>query len=270
MKRYSIFHPLVLSFFSGSLYRDVGQRWRGTGLAYLLFVLALCWIPTVIKMQFGLTQFVDHDSVKITQQIPAITISHGKVSTDVATPYFIKDPDTGNDLVIIDTTGKYEKLSDAPPKGFLLTKSKIITSNSAETRAYDLSGVDSFFLDRARVEGWLATARHWFVFAAYPLLVAFSFVFRATQALIYALVGLLFAHLLNVRLDYKTLLRLTAVSLTPVLVLDLIFEFVPLRIPLWNLLGIGVGLGYLFFAVKANSGSETVSQDGATWSPQNS
>jgi len=102
MKRYSIFHPLILSFFSKALYRDVGQRWRGTGLAYLLLVLAIVWIPTMIKMQFGLAQFVDHDSAKITEQIPAITISHGKVSTNVTTPYYIKDPETGADLIIID------------------------------------------------------------------------------------------------------------------------------------------------------------------------
>ena len=38
MKRYSIFHPLILSFFSKSLYRDVGKHWRGTGLLYLLVV----------------------------------------------------------------------------------------------------------------------------------------------------------------------------------------------------------------------------------------
>jgi hypothetical protein len=120
------------------------------------------------------------------------------------------------------------------------------------------------------VIGWLVTAKHWFVFAAYPLLVAFSFAFRTVQALIYALVGLLFAQLLNVKLDYKTLLRLTAVALTPVLVLDLILEFVPFHLPLWTLLGIGVSLGYLFFAVKANSEPETPGPDGVNWSPQNS
>ena len=46
MKRYSIFHPLVLSFFSKSLYRDVGKNWRGTGLLYLLLIIALLWIPS--------------------------------------------------------------------------------------------------------------------------------------------------------------------------------------------------------------------------------
>src|SRR6267143_2533146 len=265
MKRYSIFHPLILSFFSKALYRDVGQRWRGTGLTYLLLVLAIVWIPTMIKMQFGLAQFVDHDSAKITEQIPAITISHGKVSTNVTTPYYIKDPETGADLIIIDTTGQYEKLDNVPARGLLLTQSKIITHNGPETKVYDLSGVDHFYVDRARVEGWLTMARRWFVPAAYPLILVFSFVFRAIQVLIYALIGMLFTRLLQVNLDYKTLMRLAAVSLTPVLVLDLLLEFIPIRIPMWTLLGVCLALGYLYFAVKINSEPDAATPDVPSW-----
>ena len=252
MKRYSIFHPLVLSFFSGSLYRDVGQRWRGTGLAYLLLVLALFWIPTVIKMQSGLAQFVDHDSAKLTQQIPAITISRGKVSTDVATPYFIKDPDTGANLMIIDTTGEYQNLDETPAR-ILLTKTKLIARSERDVRTYDLSGVKSFEVDRTKVEGWLATSKTWLPLALFPILVIGTFALRAIQILIYALVGGLFARMLNANLSYKTLMRLAAVAITPVIVLNLILEFLPVRIPMWWLIGTLIGLGYLFFAVKSNS-----------------
>src|SRR6266550_5998622 len=139
MKRYSIFHPLVLSFFSKSLYRDVGKNWRGTGLLYLLLVLALVWIPTMIAGQIGLSRWVDNDSKAITNQIPAITISNGQVSTDVTTPYFIKDPTTGEDIAIIDTTGQYETLANTNAK-LLLTKSKLIVEKSAmETQTYELA-----------------------------------------------------------------------------------------------------------------------------------
>ena len=89
--------------------------------------------------------------------------------------------------------------------------------------------------------------------ALYPLGILFSFIFRAIQLLIYALIGLLFAQMLNANLDYKTLMRLAAISITPVLVLNLLFEFLPVRIPGWWLLGIVIELGYLFFAVKVNS-----------------
>lgn len=229
MKRYSIFHPLVLSFFSKSLYRDVAKHWRGTGLLYLA-------------------------------QIPAVTISNGQVSTDATMPYFIKDPKTGANIAIIDTTGQYKTLEDTDAK-LLLTKSKLIFSKSAtETQTYDLSGVQSFYVDRARVEGWLGIVGSWFGPALYPLAVLFSFIFRAIQMLIYALVGMLFVQILHANLSFKTLMRLAAISITPVLVLDLLLGLLAVHIPGWWLLGIVIALGYLFLAVKVNSEPEDVPQ----------
>ena len=242
MRRYSIFHPLVLSFFSKSLYQDVAKNWRGTGLLYLLLILALLWIPTIIKGHLDFARFADNDAKAITQQIPAITITKGHASTNVPLPYSIKNPKTGETLALIDTRDNSEAGNTSVP--LVLTETKLVTN---------LSSVGDFSLDQARVEGWLGMARHWFFPAFYPLGVLFSFIFRAIQVLIYALVGLLFAQMLNANLDYKTLMRLAAISITPVLVLNLLFEFLPVRIPGWWLLGIVIELGYLFFAVKVNS-----------------
>ncbi len=260
MRRYSVFHPLILSFFSRSLYRDVGKHWRGTGLLYLLFILALVWIPTMIKWQITFSTWVDGDSKEITKQIPAIRISKGRVSTDVTTPYFIKDPKTGTDMAIIDTTGEYETLENTDAR-FLLTESKLsVRKNATESRTYDLSGVQSFYVDRLNVESWLVTVRRWFIPILYPLAVIFSFILRAIQILVYALVGLLFAGILHVKLSFKALMRLAAISITPVLLLNLLFEFVPARIPWWSLIGVVIALAYLFFAVKVNAEPEDMPQ----------
>jgi hypothetical protein len=253
MKRYSIFHPLVLSFFSKSLYRDVGKNWRGAGLLYLLLVIALLWIPSTIKAHLDFGKFADSDAQEITRQIPAITITNGRASTDAPVPYSIKDPKTGTTLAIIDTTDSPAITSNQSVPLILTRTQLIMRKSAAETQMYDLSGVQSFYLDRARVEGWLATARIWFFPAFYPVAVLFSFIFRAIQILIYALIGLGFAAMLNAKLDYNTLLRLAAISITPVMILNLVFELVQFHPPWWTLLGIIIGLGYLFFAVKVNA-----------------
>ena len=158
MKRYSIFHPLVLSFFSKDLYRDVGKNWQGTGLLYLFLVLALLWIPTVIKGHLGFTRWVDNDAKGLTQQIPPITITNGHASTNVPLPYIIKDPKTGESLALIDTRDNSEAGNTSVP--LVLTETKLVTNKSAtETRIYDLSNVGNFSVDQTRVEGWLGTAR---------------------------------------------------------------------------------------------------------------
>ncbi len=263
MKRYSYLHALILSFFSKSFYQDVGRHWRGAGLLYIFLLLLLVWVPSVIRMQIGFSRFANQEAPRFTQQIPRITIRKGEVSTDVATPYVIK-ADDGAPVVIIDTSGQYQSLDDTPAY-ILLTKNKLIARDERQTRVYDLSTVESFDFDRTRAESWLQTARTWIVPVIFPLGVLFSFIFRAIQILIYAAVGLLFARMMDANLSYQTLMRLAAVALTPVLLLNLLFEFVPLRIPGWWLIGTGIGLGYLFFAVRANAGSAV--PPGNEWTP---
>lgn len=253
MKRYSILHAFVFSFFSKSFYQDVGRNWRGTGLLYLFILLVIVWIPTMIKMQIGFSRFVDREAPSITQQIPLITIKNGEVSTDVETPYAIKDQQ-GNPIAIIDLTSDYQNLDDTTAS-VLLTKTKVFMRNErrGETRSYDLSNVESFEIDRAGVEGWLQTARRLLVPVLFPIVLIVTFILRAIQILIYAAIGLLFARMLNTTLSYKTLMRLAAVALTPVLLLNLLLEFLPFSIPFWWLFGTVIGLAYLFLAVKSNA-----------------
>lgn len=258
MKRYSIFHPLVLSFFSKSLYRDVGKNWRGTGLLYLLLAIALLWIPSTIKGHRDFGRFVDNDAKQLTDQIPVVRISNGQASTDAPMPHAIKDPKSGATLAIIDTVDTSVETKN-PAVPLILTKTKLIMrKNPTETQIYDLAGVQSFYVDRARVEGWLATGRTWFFPAFYGIAVLFSFIFRGIQILIYALIGLGFAAMLGAKLDYKTLMRLSAIAITPVMILNLLFDLGNFRVPGWMLLGIIAGLGYLFFAVKVNADEDEV------------
>lgn len=255
MRRYNYFHAVVLSFFSKSFYQDVGRQWRGTGLLYLLVLLVLVWIPTVIRGYLGLADFVNNTAPGVTEQIPPITITNGKASADVPMPHVIKDPKSGVTLAVIDTTDNADTSDSTVP--VVLTRTKLIMNkDERETRVYDLSTIGNFSVDRAKIDGWLAAGKTWFFPIFYPFAVLCSFIFRTIQILIYALIGILFTRMLNANLDYKTLMRLTAVAITPVLILNLIFEFVPARIPFSSLLGIAIGLGYLFFAVKANADSE--------------
>jgi hypothetical protein len=148
-----------------------------------------------------------------------------------------------------------------------LTKTKILMRDERQTRIFDLSGVESFEIDRARAESWLQTAGRWFVPVLFPILLIGSFIFRTLQVLVYAAVGILFTKMLNTNLGYKTLMRLAAVALTPVMLLNLLLDFLPFDIPVWWLLGTVIGLGYLFFAVNANSAPAAASYEPPTPPP---
>ena len=106
MRQYGMFHAPFMSFFSQSFYRDVDMHWKGTGFAYLLLMLTICWIPTIIQFHHSVGDYVENDAPALIEQLPTITIVKGEASVDVAQPYEITDPDSdrrplGSDLKIV-------------------------------------------------------------------------------------------------------------------------------------------------------------------------
>jgi hypothetical protein len=260
MKRYSIVHPFVLSFFSKRLFQDVARNWRGAGFLYLLLLLAICWIPNTIKAIMSFSHFAAEEAPRFLDQVPNITITNGEVSISEPMPYTIKDPDSGAVIAILDTTGAMPDLEGSEAH-VLLTKTKLIfKKNAAETRVYDLSPIASFTLTKERLYGWFDIARKCLGFAFFPICVLGSLVYRIVQALIYAAIGLIFASLLKVRLSYASLLRLSVVAVTPVVILDTLLDLAGQHIPVWGLICFLIAMGYLFFGVKASAEAQPALQ----------
>src|SRR3990172_8756471 len=126
MKQYGVFHPLLLSFYSNALYRDVAKNWKGVGFLYLLLLLALTWIPVMIHFHNNLSEGISREAPKFVNQIPKITITKGEVSVDVPVPYYIIEPQSGVQLVAIDTSGQITSLDQTNAVALLTKKSFIM------------------------------------------------------------------------------------------------------------------------------------------------
>lgn len=253
MRKFGIFHPLVLSFYSQPLYQDVAKNWRGAAFLYLLLVLALYLLPTMVTMQRGMTRFVEREAPGVLKQIPRVSIIDGEVSTDVETPYHIIDPENGKTIIILDPDGGLNSLEGTDAKVLITRHQLIAKQRPRETRVYDLSGIKNFTVDRARVEGWLHVASVWLVPLLFPLMLVALYCFRLFQALVYGLIGLIFAKLLHVRLGLMASVALAIIAITPVLVLDVVFGLAKFRPPAWWLIGFIIAMCYLFFGVRANA-----------------
>jgi hypothetical protein len=249
MKKYSIFHIPVMSFYSADLYREVGLNWKGTNFGYLVLLLIVCWIPTVVKMHVGIADFVEEEAPAIVEQVPAITITEGEVSADVDQPYYITAPDSNEVLAIIDTTGKITRLEDVNAL-CLLTKTEVIyRQGPREIRTFDLSEVKSFSLDGEQIMGWLRTGSKFGAVGIYPFAVIGAYVYRIIQALIYALVGMLFASLCKVKLGYDALLRLAVVAVTPCIIFATVIGLIGTKVSAWAYLV--AALVYLYYGVRS-------------------
>ncbi len=253
MKRYSTVHPLYLSFYSKDLYRDVARNWGKTAFLYLFLLLAVCAIPVMFKVHAAVSDYLRNEAPDIVKQIPTITISKGVASVSGETPYIIKDPKTNTPFFIIDTTGKTVSLKGSEAV-ILLTKTKLFFRSSAsDTRAVDLSEIDALTISPSTVYDWIETFLDYFIYLFYPFALLFSFLFRAVEALIFGVIGTIFAKHVGVPLAYRATLGIAAVSLTPAIILDTFYNYAEINIPFWWLFDFLVALGYLLFAVQANT-----------------
>lgn len=261
MKRFSILHPLYMSFYSAELYQDVGRKWKGVGLGYLFLAMALLQLPMAAKIHVGFSKWVATGAGEVVDKIPRIDIRNGEVSTNVETPYYIPQPQdpakrigkTSDYLAVIDLTGKYKSLEDVNADILLTKRSLIVRNRPAEVRTYDLSGVQDFWVDSARIHGWLDASRYFVAPGFYVLVLVFSFFYRAVQVALYAAVGILFARSLNAALEYPALMRLAAVAVTPPMVLNEVVDLTQIHIPGWSLICLAMALGYLYFGIKASA-----------------
>jgi hypothetical protein len=258
MKQYGVFHPLLLSFYSKPLYRDVAKNWKGVGFLYLLLLLALTWIPVMMQFHYNLSNAVSREAPKIVNQIPKITITKGEVSIDAPVPYSIIDPQSGEQIAAIDTSGQITSI-DQTKAFMLLTKKNLIIrqQHRGETRIFDLSAIQSLTLDRDSVMSWLQAFNKWFAFVAYPFALGASFAYRIIQVLLYALIGMLMASILKITLDYAALVRLSVIAITPVILLNTLRKLLGVHVPLTWLISFVIAMCYLFIAVKANAGTES-------------
>lgn len=253
MRRYGIFHPLALSFYSSSLYRDVAEHWTGTGFLYLLLLLALCWIPPIVKFHRTTSGVLDTLGPAVLQQVPTVTIKSGEVSIQEPQPYSVIVPGSDTPLLVIDTTGA--STPENTQAFLLLTRNQLaVRKNPHETRLYNLAGVQDLTLDRAAAERVLGFCKRYLAFFSYPVALLGSYVYRILQALIYAAIGLLFASLLKAPLEFPELLRLACVAMTPAVLADTLRGIVGYPSSLvWLFLCFLLAMGYLLFAVRVNS-----------------
>ncbi len=257
MKQYPTIRSLYMSFYSKSFYKDVARNWNSTGFLYLFLLVLLCIIPMMFSFQEAVSAFVADEAPGIVRQVPEIKITKGKISIDKPMPYIIKDPDKSETLIIIDTTGKITSL-DGSPATILITESKIIMKKSlVETRTFNLSEIDNFYLDRSMVYKFLDIINDWLTVLVFPFALIFSFLCRILQVLLYSVFGLLFAHILKTGINYKTLVRLTAISITPAVIFGTVRDYLHISVPYWSWISFLIAMSYLFFALKVSSEKET-------------
>ena len=253
MKQYSYIHALYFSFYSKSFYQIVARNWKGLCFSYLLFILSLFWIPEISRIQSELSGFLSDEAPKYVKQVPVITISQGNVSLKEQVPYFINVPEKNAPFAIIDPSGQITSL-DETSAVVLLTHSQIIIKNSSsESRSFDLKGIDHLTIDQKMLYDWIETFNTLFPVILFPFILLYSFLFHIIQVLLSAGIGTILAKRFQADITYKALIRLSAVSFTPAIILQTFHALLNIPFPYRMPISFLISLGYLYYGIGSNS-----------------
>jgi hypothetical protein len=251
MKRYAIHEPFLLSFYAKELYVDVARRWSGFALGYLFLLMALAWLPTMVQFHLQVSSYTGKHAHALAVQFPPMTLRGGQLSVEGDAPVYVKDPESGALLVIVDPGGQHTSLEGTEAR-VLLTRTQVLLRRSPqETRAYSLAGFGDTRVEPADIERWMRLAGNWLAAFFYPFALAASYLYRVAQALLYAAIGVLFARGAKVALDYPALVRLAVIAVTPAVIVDTLRDIARVPVPLWPLVCFVIAMAYLQFGVNA-------------------
>ncbi len=250
---YSTIQAVYLSFYSRELYQDVARNWKGLCLPYLFFILTLYWVPEIMNLHRTVSDFIAEEGPGYVEQIPVMTISSGQVSIKEEMPYTIYDKKNNSPVAIIDTTGKITSLDNSPAY-VLITKNMLIArKDKANVRSLPLSDVGDVIITRNLAYSWLEIFNSVIIVILFPVLLFLSFGFHVIQLVLLSLLGGNFAKLFNVNLDFRSLMRLSAVAFTPPLLLQTVHAVFDISFPYSSFVSFIIAAGYLYYAVGSNS-----------------
>ena len=238
--------PLLMRPF----WQDVIFRWKGWGILYLHIVVAIVWIPITFQLEMKFLDFVENDAEAWVEGFPGFYIEAGEVISDAyPMPYVWDDPDTGEPLFVIDTTGELTSLEGRPER-FLLTRHSLWVRNAAgmerETR---LGAIPFFVMDEHLLLLLLKDARFYFLVLFYLCAFLISVTWRCIQCLLYG--GLAWAAGgFGKAVDFGGAARIAAMAITTVLWLDMVEDLLPFDVPGWGFICFVIAAIYLFWGLK--------------------
>lgn len=255
MDQYNVLQAIYMSFYSKKLYRDVAMRWGGKAFLYLFMLVIFIWILPISAMQDALNKNYAQYSILYVQQIPVVKIEKGSIKTPDNKPYFVKNPDTKETIMVIDTTGKYTDLKQTDAK-ILVTKSELISqARRGETRIMQLPDTLTMTVDPWVVNKYIQNSLSYVWIFAFIFLVLISYIYHIFQALVYGLVGKIFNFVVKSPMSYIQMVQVALVAITPPLLIATILESFVIIFPYQALFYFLLAMFYLFYGISANKES---------------
>ena len=164
-------------------------------------------------------------------------------------PKIIFEPMTRERLVLIDTTLIHPDSVDYL-YSMVLGRNKMMIRNNGNVQIMDLSQIDRFVLNSDMTDYWFQTVGNWFVILMGPFLVLFSWIIHLFVTAFFALIAWVYIRANKRNALYPAVFRVTAVALTPMLLIQALSGLVDIPLLPMDFLTPLVGAFYTLYAAK--------------------
>lgn len=244
---------LIRCFYSKSFYSEVAHRWRGGGVGFLFVACTLGAFISSLFFTSQLSYFRTLNLDRMAEEMPAITIYEGKLSTSTPGPHIVHLSDNPRLLMMIDARPFDKNLDETfawMKKNQIfafVTEDKIINLSKEDSKleVFEIGKIGEASYTRedwrsfARViQKWGLTVSFIFIFITFTLM---SWIVSIIKVFFLALSGLLLRKIMKTPLDFSALRRVGSAALVP----HIFLKFLGLPGLVWLL----IVLGYYIFGL---------------------
>ncbi|MDP3267565.1 MAG: DUF1189 family protein [Legionella sp.] len=263
---YRYWEALYMAFYSRNLFIDVGKRWKGFGLLYLLLLIAVLSIPFSLRLISDFNTTFNEQLINPLMQLPTVYVQKGQVTFDHPMPYLIKN-NKDQVVLIVDTTGQIQTIDARYPNlSILITKDRIYykiptpqlfgMEESPPNPGVPMSQIfgkstNMVFNGKQILEDNTITGLK---FASqlliYPVVIAILYSMFVIIFLVFGFLGQVFARIFfSFQISFKQSSRLFMVSVTPMMYLLMTILTLNFIFPGSGIIMLGLAVCYFSFAI---------------------
>lgn len=227
-KKFKYWQAAYLAFFSRTLYLDVVRSWRGCGLVYFVFIIALSALPLGLKTMCLFNQYYNEQLLEPLQKMPTLDIHQGRLASfNYFMPFLVKNKQ-GDVVIVIDKTQRLTEVNYIYPKWIMLVTDEnmyfrlpgfsILPGTQLPTRSFEAISFKEIQEESFNASLWIERMhlleQKWvFLLMIYPSIIAILYGFFCGLNALMAIVGRVIAHtIFKISLNYREAYRLMLVS----------------------------------------------------------
>jgi len=247
----------INSITSVNFYKKVSTQSGGRTAAYLLYVALLFAAVASVAVKLRIGPAIDQTFDWLQKSVPEMSLAEGKLTSATPMPVVLRHPDYADMAVMIDTRRTDpvtpQMLEDAKVEAYVAGNAIYMMQSRGELRVIDLSKstaerpmkIDSAFFESSRriLDRALYPVSFLMIFVVFIL-------WKTAAAGFYSLVGMTINSSAAAHLSYGQILTLAVYAQTLVILLQAIFLFMPVGMPVPSLVSLVVTSVYLWLAVK--------------------